>query len=77
MSKFNQKVERKIEVDEFKEEMWDTVVGFGEPMLMVTGLDEKAREELPSKMIHMPETRAKIAPKSYKDSSTLKKKSES
>ena len=45
LSEFNQKVERKFKfkVDEFKEELWDTLVGFGEPVLMVTGLDEKAR----------------------------------
>ena len=29
----------------FKEELWDTVVKFGEPVLMGTGLDEKAIKE--------------------------------
>ena len=76
LSKFNQKVDRKIEVDEFKEELWDTVVEFGEPVLMATGLDEKAREDLLSKMYHMHETRANNEPKYCKGSFTLKKKSE-
>ena len=30
-------------MDDFKEELWDTVVKFGEPVLMGTGLEEKAR----------------------------------
>ena len=57
LSEFNQKVERKVNVDEFKEELWDTVVRFGEPVLMATGLDEKAREELLGKMTHMRKTK--------------------
>ena len=36
LSKFNQKVEEKVELDDFKEELWDAVVGFGEPVLMAT-----------------------------------------
>ena len=46
LSKFNQKVERKVNMDEFKEELWDTVVGFGEPLLMTTRLDEKVRGKI-------------------------------
>ena len=46
LSKFNQKVERKADVAEFKEELLDIVVEFGEPILMATGLDKGAREEL-------------------------------
>ena len=67
---------QKIEVDEFKEELWDTVVEFGEPISLATGQDENAREELPSKMVHMRETRTNIEPKPCKNSSTLKKKNE-
>ena len=46
---FNRKVEWKEK--EFKEELWDIVVGLGEPILMGTGLNKEAREELLSKMI--------------------------
>ena len=42
-----------ITLDDFKEEMWDTVVKFGEPVLMGTGLEEKARGELLSKMVEL------------------------
>ena len=42
LSDFNQKVEREVKMCEFKEVLWDSVVGFGEPFLMATGLDEKA-----------------------------------
>ena len=76
LTEFNQKVVRKVDVEEFKEELWDIVVKFGEPILMGTGLDKVAREELPRKMIHIQETRPKTEPKSCKDSSTLKMKSE-
>ena len=65
-------MERKVDVEEFKEELWDIVVEFGEPILMRTGLDKVTREEL----IHIQETRPKTEPKSCKDSSTLKMKSE-
>ena len=44
LSDFNQKVEPKVNMDEFKEKSWVTLVGFGEPVLMATGLDGKARE---------------------------------
>ena len=59
---------------EFKEVLWDSVVGFGEPVLMATGLDEKAREELLGKMIHLREIKPNSGPKSCKDSSTLSEK---
>ena len=74
LSKFDQKLERKIEVDEFKKELWDTVVEFGEPISLATGQDENAREELPSKMVHMRGTRTNIEPKPFKNSSTLQKR---
>ena len=50
---FNRKVNRKIDVEEFKEEMWDIVVEFGEPILMGTGLDREASDEQLSKMISL------------------------
>ena len=53
LSEFNQRVENKANVDEFKEELWDTVVKFGEPVLIDTGLDEKVRKEQLEKMISL------------------------
>ena len=50
MSDFNQEVNDEITLDDFKEELWDTVVKFGEPVLMGTGLEEKVRGELLSKI---------------------------
>ena len=40
-----------VKLDDFKEELWNTVVGSGEPVLMATGLDKKARGELVDKMV--------------------------
>ena len=39
---FNRKVERKVDIEEFEEELWDIVVEFVEPILMATGLDKEA-----------------------------------
>ena len=39
-------MENKAKVDDFKEELWDTVVKFGEPVLIGTGLDKRVRKEL-------------------------------
>ena len=50
LSEFNQKAKTEATLESFKEELWDTVVKFGEPILMGTGLDEKARKELLSRM---------------------------
>ena len=36
---------KKVDVEEFKEEAWDIVVEFGEPILLGTGFDKEAREE--------------------------------
>ena len=36
MSEFNQKVKSETTLDDFKEELWNTVVKFGEPVLMGT-----------------------------------------
>ena len=49
------------------------MVKFGEPVLMGTGLDEKARKELLNKMR---ETRQKTRDDECKDSSTLKQKTD-
>ena len=46
LSEFNQRVEDKVKVDDFKKELWITVVKFGEPVLIGTGLDEKWRKGL-------------------------------
>ena len=70
-------MERKLNVEELKEELWDIVMKFGEPILMEIGLDKVAREELLSKMIHIRETRPNVATRLSKNSSTLKRKSES
>ena len=47
---------------------------FGEPVLMATALDEKARQELLEKMISLREPKQKTDANPCKDSSTLKKK---
>ena len=38
-------MEKIVDVEEFKEEVWDTVLDFGEPILLGTGFDKEAREE--------------------------------
>ena len=74
LSEFNQETESETTLDDFKEELWNTVVKFGEPVLMGTGLDEKARTELLSKMVKLRETRQKTGDDECTDSSTLKQK---
>ena len=76
MSEFNQETESETTLDDFKEELWNTVVKFGEPVLMGTGLDEKARKELLSKIVKLRETRQKTGDNECKDSSTLKQKTD-
>ena len=61
-------------LDKFKDELWDTVVKFGEPLLMRTGLDEKARKELLNKLIELRKSRSKTRDEKCEDSSTLKQK---
>ena len=61
-------------LEDFKEELWNTVVKFGEPVLMGTGLDEKARKELLGKMIKLRETEQKTKDDACNNSSTLNKK---
>ena len=57
LSEFNHETKSETTLDNFKEELWNTVVKFEEPVLMGTGLDEKARKELLSKMVKLRETR--------------------
>ena len=59
LSEFYQEMKSETTLDDFKEELWNTVVKFGEPVLRATGLDEKAREELLSKMVKLKEMRRK------------------
>ena len=70
LTEFNQKVEQKVRLDDFKDELWDTVVGFGETVLMATGMDEKARGELLDKLVCLREKKQSAEAKSCKDSST-------
>ena len=72
LSEFNQKAETEATLESFKEELWDTVIKFGEPVPMGTGLEEKARKELLDKMIKLRETEQKTKDDECKDSSTLK-----
>ena len=74
LNEFNQKAETEATLESFKEGLWDTVVNFGEPVLMGTGLDEKARKELLDKMIKLRETKQKTKDDEYKDNSSLKQK---
>ena len=63
-------------LDNFKEELWNTVVKFREPVLMGTGLDGKARKELLSRMVKLGETRQETRDEDCKDSSILKQKAD-
>ena len=74
LSEFNREVNGEITLDAFKEELWDTVVKFGEPVLMGTGLEENARGELLSKMVALRKASLKTKEDECKDSSTLKQK---
>ena len=74
LREFNREVNSEITLDDFKEELWDTVVKFGEPVLMGTGLEEKTRGELLSKMVKLRKSPLKTKEDECKDSSTLKQK---
>ena len=76
LSEFNQKTETEATLESFIEEFLDSVVKFGEPVLMGTGVDKKARKELLSKMIKLRETKQKTKDDECKDSSTLKQKTD-
>ena len=75
LGEFKEETKSVTALDDFKEELWNTVVKFGEPVLMAAVLDEKARKELLSKMVKLRETRQKSRDDECKDSSTLKRKS--
>ena len=74
LSEFNREVDGENTLDDEKEELWNTVVKFGEPVLMRTGLEEKARGELLSKMVELRKASRKTKEDECKDSSTLKQK---
>ena len=74
LSEFNQEMKSETTLDDFKEELWRTVVRFGELVLMATGLDEKARGELLSKMVELRKAQPKTKEDECKDRSTLKQK---
>ena len=76
LSDFNREVNDETTLDDFKEELWDTVVKFGELVLMGTGLEEKARGELLSKMVELRKASRKSKEDKCKDSSTLKQKTD-
>ena len=73
LDEFNQRVKNKVGVDDFKEEVWSTVVKFGEPVLITTRLDEKGRKGLLEKMIDLRKQKQDAGANQCKDSSTLKK----
>ena len=74
LCEFNQTVEDKVKLDDFKEELWSTVVKFGEPVLIGTGLDKKVRKGLLEKMIGIRKQKQDTGANPCKDSSTLNKK---
>ena len=76
LSEFNQRVGRETKLEQFKEELWSTVMKYGEPVLIGTGLDEKARKELLEKMISLREPKQKTEANPRKDSSTLNEKTD-
>ena len=76
LSDFNREVDDETKLDDFKEELWDTVVIFGEPVLMGTCLEEKARGELLSKIVELRKDSRKTNEDKCKDSSTLKQKTD-
>ena len=76
LSEFNQRVNSKTTLEDFKKEIWNTVVKFGEPVFMGTRLDEKARKELLGRMIKLRGSKQKTKDDACKDSSTLNKKTD-
>ena len=76
LSELNHETKSETTLENFKEELWNTVVKFGELVLMGTGLDEKARKELLSKTVKLRETRQKTKDDECKDGTTLKKKTD-
>ena len=76
LSDFNREVDDDTTLDDFREELWETVVKFGEPVLMGRGLEEKARGELLSKMVELRKASRKTREDKCKDSSTPKQKTD-
>ena len=76
LSELDQRVKSETTLEDFKEELWNTVVKFGGPVLMGSGLEEKARKELLSKMIKLRETEQETKDDACKDSSTLNKETD-
>ena len=76
LCEFNQRVEDKAKIDDLKEELWSTVVKFGEPVLIGTGLDEKVRKGLLEKMFGLKKQKQDTGANPCKDSSTLNKKTD-
>ena len=74
LDEFKQSVENKVEVYDFKEEVWSTVVNFGETVLIGTGLDKKRRKGLLEKMIGLRKQKQDAGANPCKDSSTITKK---
>ena len=74
MDEFNQRVENKVRIDAFKKELWNTVLKFGEPVLIATGLDKKRRKGLLEKMIGLRKQKQDAVANPCKNSSTLNKK---
>ena len=71
---FNREVNSETTLEDFKEELWDAVMKFGEPILMGTGLDEKARKELLSKLVELRKAQPTTRDDECKGSSTLRQK---
>ena len=74
LNEFNQRVGRETKLEDFKEELWSTVMRFGEPAMIGTRLDEKARKELLEKMISPREPKQEAEANPCKDSSALNEK---
>ena len=74
LREFNREVNGEVVLDDFREELWNTVVKFGEPVLMATGLDEKARKELLCKVVELREALPTTRDDECEDSSALKQK---
>ena len=66
----------KVEANAFKEELWNTDVKLGEPVLIATGLDEKGRKELLEKMIGLRKQKQDVGANLCKNSYTLNIKSD-
>ena len=48
---FDRKEKQKVDVEELKEELWDIVMEFGEPIRIGTGLNRKQVRSFPAKFV--------------------------